>query len=92
MSELDHKRLTEEAMKRGGTISDAVREIVSQFFDKQSHTQHEQAQHEKTRANIRDVDIALAEQSKQIEDVKNGFQNLTTYLAKFIPASMGAQK
>ncbi len=67
LSDLDHKRLTEQAIKKGGTVSDAMRDIVNQFFDKQSQTQNEQAEHEKTRAKFSDIDNALANQVQDIQ-------------------------
>lgn len=92
LSDLDHKRLTEQAIKKGGTVSDTMRDIVGQFFDKQSQNQNEKAEHEKTRAKFSDLDNALASQTEDIQAVKAGLGHLGKLLAQYITATAGGSK
>ncbi|MDI9331066.1 MAG: hypothetical protein QM527_07115 [Alphaproteobacteria bacterium] len=98
LSDLDHKRLTEQAIKKGGTVSDAMRDIVSQFFDKQSQTQNDKAEHEKTRAKFADIDNALANQVADFQALKadgEKTQNLVIQLGRMFGefvATVGASK
>jgi predicted nucleic acid-binding Zn-ribbon protein len=92
LSDLDHKRLTEQAIKKGGTISDAMRDIVNQFFDKQSQAQSEKSEHEKTRAKFSDIDSALANQVQDFQAMKAGLNHLSNLIGQFIAAKQGAQK
>ena len=80
LSDLDHKRLSEQAIKKGGTISDAMRDIVSQFFDTQGQAQNEKTEHDKTRAAVRDVDNALASTHEEIQSVKNALESFKSVL------------
>lgn len=80
LSDLDHKRLSEQAIKRGGTISDAMREIVNQFFEKQN----EKAEHEKTRARFSDIDKAFLDQVQEIQNIKKSMKEFINLFGKFI--------
>ena len=91
LSDLDHKRLTEQAIKKGGTVSDVMRDIVNQFFDKQSQAQGEKVEHEKTRARFSDIDNALANQVQDFQAVKAGLTHLGILLSQFL-VERGAQK
>lgn len=58
-SELEQKRLSDLAIKRGGTVSDTVREIIGKYFEDQGKAEADKAEHEKTRARVDDLTEAL---------------------------------
>ena len=92
LSDLDHKRLTEQAIKKGGTVSDAMRDIVNQFFEKQSQGTNEKAEHDKTRAAVRDVDNALASTNEEIQAVKKALESFKSVLVQYVQIASGAKK
>lgn len=92
VSELEQKRLTDLAIKRGGTVSDTVREIITRFFEQDTKAQSESAEHEKTRAKFTDLDNALAGQAEDIQVVKAGLNHLGKLLGQFIAATAGGSK
>lgn len=92
VSELEQKRLSELAIKRGGTVSDTVREIIGKHFESDSKAQNEKAEHEKTRAKFSDLDNALASQTEDIQTVKKMIHELGKMLAAVAAQKMGVQK
>lgn len=92
VSELEQKRLTDLAIKRGGTVSDTVREIIGKYFESDSKAKDEKAEHEKTRAKFSDLDNALASQAEDIQAVKAGLGQLGKLLGQYITATTGGNK
>lgn len=92
VSELEQKRLSELAIKRGGTVSDTVREIIGKHFESDSKTQSEKAEHEKTRAKVSDIDTALAAQVQDIQDLKNMLVEIGKMFGAVALNKAGAQK
>lgn len=92
VSELEQKRLSEFALKRGGTVSDSVREIITKFFTDDGKAEIEKQEHEKTRSKIRDVDNALASNAEEMQALKNGFESFKALLTEFVKATVGEKK
>lgn len=95
VSELEQKRLTELAIKKGGTVSDCVRQIVSQFFDQTGKEKNETAEHEKTRAILTAhasmLDGALLQQNHDIEVLKEVLNNFGQTLGQFLTQKEAAK-
>lgn len=92
VSELEQKRLSELAIKRGGTVSDTVREIITRFFEDDGKSQNEKAEHDKTRVAVRDVDIALSSTHEEIQAVKNALESFKTVLVQYVSIAGGVKK
>ena len=69
-----------------------MRDIVNQFFDKAKHSDDENAEHNKTRAAVRDVDNALASTHEEIQAVKNALESFKTVLAQYVAIAGGVKK
>lgn len=92
VSELELKRLSDLAIKRGGTVSDTVREIIGKHFESDSRAQNDKAEHEKTRAKVSDIDNALSSQTADIITLKNSLNHLGKILGQYIAATSGEKK
>ena len=91
VSELEQKRLTDLAIKRGGTVSDTVREIIGEYFESDSKAKDEKAEHEKTRAKFADIDNALANQVNDLSAIKTAVQQFAIALTE-MAAKVGEVK
>ena len=84
LDELGHKRLAEAAIKKGGTVSDSVREIVSRFFEEEVKNKNDSDEHKKTRLVINQIDDAVGNLAEEIGSIKNQISGLGQILGQII--------
>ena len=84
VNELGHKRLSETAIKKGGTVSDIVREIVDTYFDEEVKNKNDSDEHKKTRLVINQIDEAVGSLISEIQSVKNQISGLGQILGQLI--------
>lgn len=90
-TELEQKRLSDLAIKRGGTMSDTVREIIGKYFEDHGKAEADKAEHEKTRARFSDLDNALAHQVNDLSAIKTAVEQFAIALTE-MAARVGEAK
>jgi hypothetical protein len=92
VSELEQTRLTELALKKGGTVSNTVREIVSDFFTQGDKKEADRAEHHKTRAQLEQTDglvIQLANDVLELKKSQNQVLEGLKYLGQMLGQMLG---